>query len=617
MTKQRGSDIINMKIGGHRVEMTRNDLVRNAMSMEVARTVMWLVESGIHVNELGRMVELDHQWRQIYLDASLKMRIIAPAQRGKTLYELVKTMAQAMHGLAVGWVMPKDAKVKELVHSKFDPTIKNTELYSELVGTRGTDTVHYKTVGQYGRIHLVTSNSHDELCSFTADCMHVDEYDLCNKVHLPMYPSRMNRSPFKFDDCISTPTLPGGERAPNLVVPDNIHTEFLCGDQHRYWNTCPHCGTSQILDWYDNVVECENDESGRIVKYNVMDKDWEPGDPQDLRVCCKSCKRPFDRLEQGEWRALHPGRMIRTYWVEALASEFGPTIADLLKEFGDALGNPTKMQHFHNLQLGRPYSGGMLRFTRDLIDRCVHADQMKHGCVQPTTMGVDVNRPWLDVQISAYVAGDRIKIHADKVQGGIDEIIGLVKRFNVRGLVIDNQPEVKFAMSLQEEVEAKTNCKVIRCKYSTAQMDKLYSISVAGENKKLDHPRLITADRTIAIDAVYECFQRREIRMFANWATIMDGAMLREMSTPVRRVVFNEQTGTDRFTWEGKPDHQLHAAVYDWLAGELFGMTLHRDFSQVLPVMTSIMHTSEAPDPGKAARDEIAKRTDDVVIFRG
>lgn len=594
------------------------------MAASVAKQVLNLVANH-HVNESGNRITLDPQWAQIYADPSPDMRIISSAQSGKTLYEIVKTFAQLTLGLTVGWVMPKYQKVQELVHGKLDPTIKNTPLYRDLqLDSGGNNTVQFKTFGNFARLYLVTANSKDELTSFTADGMHIDERDYCNRNHLPMYPSRMNFSKYAFSDEISTPTVEGNLTAVGQAGQDNIHREFLTGDQFRYHTECPFCGLWQILDWYNNVVEVKTDESGRVTTFDLRDQDWQPGTVRDLRVCCTNpqCRRPFDRTRPGRWMSLNPGARLRSYWVEALASAVGPSMESRLYTFQRALGNPSKMQHFHNMDLGRPFAGGVMRFTAELFERC---QDLQHHMLQstedgPCTIGIDVNRPWLDVQISQWKNGKQIKIFADKIQGGDEAaIVRLVKRFKVVGGVIDQQPELTFATNVQDRVFRETGARIIRCKYATDPNAKEITISEAGENPKIDPPRLITVNKTSAVDALYESMQMRTVVWFAEWREVLDGELFREFGNPVRRFVVND-AGAERIIWEGKPDHQLHAACYDRLAGEVLEMNVLRDYSQIGPFIHAISHSHrsvmESLDKPKPTKKQ-PKYSDDVMIIAG
>lgn len=575
----------------HSGQISRKELVRRVMAKSIAKQVLNLAHKH-HVTEKGQRIRLDPQWRQIYADPSTDQRIISAAQRGKTLYQIVKTLAQLSLGLKVGWVMPKDNKVQELVHAKLDPTIKNTPLYRELQRlSEGHDTVRLKTFGPFATLHIVTCNSKDELTSFSADCMHIDERDFCNRMFLPMYPSRMNFSSYKLTDEISTPTVEGS------LSSDNIHSEFLSGDQHRYFTTCPHCQTEQILDWFDNVVDSRYDDSGRIVEFNVRDQDWSEGGAQDIRVCCRNpqCKRPFDRTIAGRWAALQPDRILRTYWVEALASEIGPSLATLLTTFRRSLGNPTRMQQFMNMDLGRPYAGGVMRFDHRMFERaCDHTRSMATSSERPTTIGIDVNVPWFDVQISQWEGSRQIKIFAAKLESK-DQIIALVDRFNIVGGCIDNQPETRLAIKLQEDIQAKTGAAIVRCKYATNDQALEMTITEKGENE-FDPPRLITVNRTVAIDALYEAMLGGQVRWFDGWKHAIQGEMFKEFNTPVRALEIGED-GNERYVWKNKPDHQMHAAVFDRIAGEVLGMAAPRDYSDVLPAVNSISHGGSAKTP--------------------
>lgn len=614
---QQDQTIVIRRPDGTLCEVTpqRKDLMRRAMAMNVAKQTMFLVQHH-HKTEAGKMVKPDHQWMAVYKDCSPDMRVIAPAQRGKTLYNLVKTFAQLMLGLSVGWVMPKENKITELVAGKLDLTVKNTPLYQQMIAlSDGKDNARFKTFGAYGKLYLVTANSPNELTSFSADAMHIDERDFCNRTNLPMYPSRMNASDFKLTDEISTPTFEGKPPRAGQLGPDNIHSQFLRGDQCRYFSSCPHCGWEQILDWYDNVVTVERDDQGRIIRYNVRDPDWAPGSQKDCRVCCahKECGRPFDRLLPGVWRALHPERSMRTRWMEALCSSMGPTIAQMLETFVQGLANPGIMQQFQNMDLGRTFSGGSMRFTEMLFARCVDQNHyMAESSDGPCTIGIDVNAPWIDVQISRWVQGKQIKVHAAKLQGGIEEIISTIRRFHVVAGVVDQQPEGHFVLQLQEKALSEARCQLVRCKYATNDQSSKIVISEQGETK-IDPPRLVTVNRTMALDAVFATMLVREVTWFKNWNMVLGGMLAEDFFTPVRKLTTNE-AGIERFVWEGKPDHQLHAAVYDQLAGELLGMNILRDLSQLGPMISDHPHLAPTQDEVLASNQN---RDDRPMIIRG
>lgn len=610
---------VNLRLkGGQTMSIPRSELVRRAMAIQVAQRVMELAD-GIHVNEFGRRIILDRQWERIYADPSPDMRIIAGAQKGKTLYQLVKTMAQVSLDLAVGWVLPKENKIGELVSGKLDPTIENTEYYRELrdSATNYVNRTKFKTFGRFGRLHIVTANSETELTSFTADCMHVDERDFCHPSNLPMYPARMNRSDYRLTDEISTPTVDGRRSELGVRTVNNIHSEFLDGDQHRWFTRCPHCGHEQILDWYENIVSVEHDESGRIKAFRVLDVEWDDSGQRDIRVCCSrpGCGLPFDRCGDGRWRAMNPGARIRTYWVESLATSVGPSMAELVKKFTLALGNPTKMQVFHNQDLGRTYAGGHMRFTEELFKRCAGDYRMQQRSDGPCTIGIDVNRPWLDVSISQWRDGKQRKIFVGKGDYSDQQIVTMFRRFNIVGGVIDMQPETKYAMRLRETIRERTGKQLVLCKYATNDAAAPRSVTAAGE-RPTDKPHTITVNRTVAIDALFESMQTKTLMWFADWREACEGRLFGDFNAPTRRLAVSD-LGVERYTWLGEPDHALHAAVYDQIAGDLWGMNVIRDLSGIGPFMTTIMHSSGGTVPDSLRSTARGPADSGPVMFMG
>lgn len=584
-----------VKINGRDRQITRAEGIQRVMAKLVTMRVQELARDH-HITELGRKVDLtmNHQWDQIYREDNPHLTIIAAAQSGKTLYNIIKMIAQASLGLAVGLVMPKDEKVTELVRGKLDPTIKNTPFYSALVAmSGGNDAVKYKTFGQYGRLHLVSCNSESELTSFTADCMHIDEYDFCDRNNLAMYPYRMNQSKYKLVDQICTPTVPGTVAKAGQSRVDNIHSEFLFGTQNRYHTTCPHCALRQVLDWYKNVIRAAHDESGRIITFDVRDKDYQPGTGTDLRVCCANskCERPFDRTARGIWIPGRPHAARASYWVNPLASIVGGSLESYLNSFQISLGNPSKMQNFHNMGLAMVFAGGAAQFTEELFRKCTERGHyMLQSSDGPCTMGIDVNRPWFDVQISKWLRDrTQIKVHVAKVQGE-EQLYALMQRFNVTKAVIDNDPEASVSARIQQKAWENLRIRVVRCRYSTHDMPELLTVSEPGENPVIDPPMLVTVNRTIAIDGVYETMQRQMVKWFESWRTELDEALYHEFTNPVRKLVQHEGM-RPRYIWAGDPDHQLHASVYDWLTSEIPNLSIWHDLSNITPAVTEVTHS--------------------------
>lgn len=598
------SKVVNMELPGGRVaSMSRNDLVRLAAGRQLATMVMMLVEQ-IHRTDKGRPVDLHRnpQWQEIYRDPSPDIRIMASAQVGKTLYATLRCFAAAELGFETGLVLPTDPKRNEFVHNRVERTLNNTPHYQRQIddagGTNSTREKHYRSRdGSICPLHFVASASDNELIAFSADQMIVDEKDRCDRDNLKLVPSRMNQSDYRLTLEQSTPTIPGyASTKAGEAGPDNIHTEFLNGTQFRWNIRCDACGHEQVPTWEENVVKIAVDESGRITGYTVRDRDYVPGGPADVRVCCCACDAPMDRLAPGRWVSENPGATVHSYWVNRLCAAVGEPLSAILGRFGKAINNPSAMQQVYNMDLGLPYSGGFVGFREELFRACCGGYPMDSAYEGVTTAGIDVNVPFFDVHISSWHPESpdcpQRKRKVAKVQGR-ENLYALLRLFNVKVAVIDQQPETNLACEIQRDAPDRCGCRVVRAKYSTHPTIDPVTVSKAGENPG-DLPVIITLDRLSTLDAVYQSMLNRRVMYFLEYATVLDGAMLREFVRPTRTVE-DDARGEPRFNWVGKPDHQLHAANLDLIAAhDLVGRMHMGTYTGVLGSVVDYTHSRPA-----------------------
>src|SRR5690606_19021911 len=97
---------------------------------------------------------------------------------------------------------------------------------------------------------------------------------------------------------------------------------------------------------------------------------------------------------------------------------------------------------------------------------------------------------------------------------------------------------------------------------------------------------------------------------FEEWQEVINGALAEEFSNPVRKLVIND-VGTEKFVWEGIPDHQLHAGVYDQIAGTVLEMDAVKDYSDIGPFMSVLLHSHPPVGPESSGFD------DSVMILKG
>lgn len=133
----------------------------------------------------------------------------------------------------------------------------------------------------------------------------------------------------------STPTVKDYSR---------IETEFLAGDQRRYFVPCPHCGEMDWIRWA-----------------NIR---WENDDPSTVRLLCETCGALIEErfktamLAGGEWRptaeCADPRR--RSYHLSSLYSPLGwKSWTEVVSEFAAARGDAPSLKTWVNTVLGETW----------------------------------------------------------------------------------------------------------------------------------------------------------------------------------------------------------------------------------------------------------------------
>lgn len=617
--------VVRVQLGDKVVEMTRRDLVRKTMGVQLSRMVERILPH--HRTDRNEPVDFSRnpQWQSIMLDPSPDIRIASHAQSGKSLTGLIRAIAGLCLGLEYAICMPTDQRRNDMVHNKLERTIANTPLYRQMMkAAKGQNSTHAKDFlaenGAVTTLHCVNGQSKTEMIAFTCDCVATDERDFSDRSNIAMLPKRMERSAYAFTYECSTPTFPGEVRVQGRAVPDNIMSEVMNGDHHEWFTVCEHCSHPQIQRWEEHYVKLEVDESGRVFNFQVRDQDWSPGNnTREARPVCLKCHRPFNRLGRSLWIPRNPGAAIRSYHVNRFGTDLGESTSGLIATFGDALHDPSKMQTFCNMTLGTDFVGGHLSFTRQLFASCCEPDPypMLSRSDLPTLAGLDVNVPYFDLVIAQWDFGRRERpqtvVYAGKLTG-LDAVYEVLRAFKVFGVVIDAQPEHNTATTFQNEAPAKCGAMVTRCAYSTHPLNSVMLISEKGETSS-DPPRLIKVDKTASIDSLFQWMIRKRLRMFQNFAEIMDGRFLGEVTRPVR--VLELDGGNERYVWQGKPDHQLQALNLAKIAGDpaVFGSMMPRAFED--RVLVAVRDLTIRPGARSRLQDPESVIKDRVLALRG
>lgn len=406
------------------------------------------------------------------------------------------------------------------------------------------DNVGLKAFGEKGVLFFVGSNSRSSFISYPADKIIIDELDFCDQSNLELAEDRMKASPYRHRIDVSTPTRQ------DFGI-DKLYNQ---SDKKAWFITCPECGCQQVLDFFVNVLRSSGDQ-----EWELLDTEWDKAQDRDIRVFCRKCRKPIDRLAEGEWIAEFPDRSVSGYTISGLMSA-ERTVRSLFDAFNAALKDASKLQVFYNSDLGQAYTAAGQKLTPVILNQCIKAglnyNMPSRG--ENTTMGVDVGQPLIHVWICDHPGdGPRRLIWAGTVRE-FEELHMIVALFGVKWAVVDEKPETRKAREFQEAI--KSRCKVWLCRYPpTAQIEDL---KINDEEETI-----ISADRTQALDALVADFYNQVLLLPVNVESLEDGEVYRQLCAPTR--VFNEGQGHYQWVNDGKPDHFFHAGGYERLASRL------------------------------------------------
>lgn len=243
--------------------------------------------------------------------------------------------------------------------------------------------------------------------------------------------ARLDKRLDDFDDGIhirgSTPTNLGKSR---------IEKEYADSDQRRYFVNCPHCGTSQPLEWggkdtphgmkWEKEVFCRScgceSEYGRACSECGAEELEVRHLPETAHyVCVEGCrieeheKRAMIQPENGAcWIPTNPHGKYPGWHIHALMSVFpGARWPKIVGEWIDAQGDPEQLKVFVNTVLGEPWEDPDQKRANveELASRAEHYGEkggkpieVPHG-VGVLVAGVDVQGDRLELLVQGFGAG--------------------------------------------------------------------------------------------------------------------------------------------------------------------------------------------------------------------
>jgi len=479
-------------------------------------------------------------------------------------------------GRTVGYVLPTYTLRNRFVHTRIDPVLARVPAYRARLpgglhppgvgkdgrpqqkkprqaGFRGASSLQTKAFG-LGTILFLGANTPGDFVEFSADCMIIDELDLCQKGgHLALAYDRLRASPNPQIFRCGNPTIPSY----------GIEATYSKSDRRLWHHRCSRCNEWQPIDWFSQVVA--QDDAGRWVL-----RDRQRRASGIVRPICRKCGRPFDRgTSPGCWVDEYQSIDRRGYRLSQLDVLSMP-VRPLFREWLEAQGNTAALVAFYASVLGRAYEPAGRRVDRELIANAATGDPMQPGGGEEfeplsVAMGVDVGSV-LNFSVSIAKGRKRNGRFFGAVRS-FDEIYRIAKRFHVKCLCIDSRPETRAAQQLRDRIHDDPD---MECEVWLVQFHATDRAGKEAYGLRVDRKRgLLTVDRTQLLDATLDDLRASPPRRIlpSDIGTVEHFAA--QMRAPVRRL----SDRGDRYVWDegGQPDHYRLTDAYERVAADMLG----------------------------------------------
>ncbi len=512
-------------------------------------------------------------------------------QSGLSEMFLVSALEEAARGLRILYVMPNIDLRGKFVKDRLDPLLKTVALYREYfreaIGT--SQAIGMKHFGM-GVLNFVGSSSPADFVSFPGDSLYVDEVDKCDQKNLEMAPDRLDASDYKYERYVGNPSIEKW----------GIDSHFQISSQ-ALWNLkCEHCGYTQALDFFSNVVS----QIGEI-QYELI-----VGTKTNPKIVCARCEKEIDRLGLGEWIHKYPSVEKKGYRINQLFSA-NVKLSSLVNTFFKALGNDTKLQLFYNSKLGIPYSSEGSKITFNSLENASDKGNYILKINDPSFarkdknvhVGIDVGKYYNIIARAVLPNGMRRLVFIGKVSE-TKTVVNLMKALHAKKVVIDKNPETREVENMKRVLN-----RMYSCSYSLGKT--LLDINKGSHEYQKEHE--VRIDRTFILDSVKEGFSTDKMINPKN-ARDLDNADMEDYGDYYSHMmastrVFDEDKG--RYEWrETSPDHYHHAEGYCFLAGQIDDRVLDYYTSAVSEVEGESTPEMEANIKKKKKMQDLIPRTE-------
>jgi phage terminase large subunit GpA-like protein len=298
-------------------------------------------------------------------------------------------------------VMPTERSLNDWVSQKFDPMASATPPVADALAKRSnknSDNNAQRKKFTGGILYFKTAGSTAELKSTSlryAVADEVDEWEWSTDQGDPIRLLEIRLTAFHDGKMfiVSSPTVKDAS---------HIEEEFENGDQRRYHVPCPHCGEKQYLKWIN------------------LRWDKDPINPRKIKTVYYACEHNGCMIEehhkpvmlaQGQWIAMAPDHLYKSYHISALYSPpgLGKSWRQLAYEWIAAQDDPKDLMVFVNTRLGETYRNSTHDIKANQLKERAEPYELRTipiGCLV-LTCGVDVQDDRLEIQITGHGVGRR------------------------------------------------------------------------------------------------------------------------------------------------------------------------------------------------------------------
>jgi len=460
--------------------------------------------------------------RAIYDDTSPHVVVTKAAQVGGTTWAILRSLHACLTGLNVIYFFPTRTDVLEFSKSRVSPLLADNPFLARAM--TDTDTAGLKRIGD-AHLYLRGMQSTVGMKSVPADMIVFDELDETEPQAKNLARERLGHSDYKRIIELSNPSLPDY----------GIDEAYQQSDQRHWLIKCGACGI-----WTSLEKEFPR-KLGQEVRIIL------PRPNGTFYRACPPCQAELD-VDQGEWVADYPDRLIHGYRISQLfSSRVDP--GEILKEY-----RTTRFpERFYNLKVGIPWADLERRLdVASVLSLCTTAEMLEKSaeeCVMGVDTGLDLHvvvlRPDQDSEEINHLV--HLGVYHD-----FSDLDAVMDRFKVDRCVIDGLPETHATRD-----------------FAGRHRGQVY-MSFFNEHQRGgaawdQQGQIVAVNRTEALDASRAAVRKRQV-ILPRPSPIVN-LFAQHLAADAKILEEDEETGAKKYRYvRTGEDHFSLAFTYAWMA---------------------------------------------------